>query len=157
MKKLNYQIKEQMVQLAGACFWFWASFHSFLSTCGVSRQLIKRYPKETFNKYTVMRNILERLDEAGQIDVIQNVVSGFYRLTGPIDKDNLDVGRAKRLLAEFRELVGNDPIERAVEEQQIMKFPRFSGHQEKLGYISFRRCCNDRRWRTSSVRPSFQA
>ena len=121
MKKLNYQIKEQMVKLAGACFWFWASFHSFLSTCGVSRQLIKRYPKETFNKYTVMRNILERLDEAGQIDVIKNIVSGFYRLTSPIDKDNLDVDRAKMLLAEFRELVGNDPIERAVEEQQIRK------------------------------------
>lgn len=118
MKKLSFQVKEQMVVLAGACFWFWGGFHSFLSSCGVPRQLIARYPKASNTKYDVMRNVLEYLEGANQIDVIQNVVSGFYRLMRPIDKDNLDVDRAKRLLSEFRELVGNDPIDRAVREQQ---------------------------------------
>ena len=63
MKKLNYEIKEQMVALSGACFWFWTSFHSFLSSCGVPRQLLSRYPKATYSKYDVMRNVLEYMDE----------------------------------------------------------------------------------------------
>jgi len=37
--------------------------------------------------------------------------SGFYRLRGPVDRDNLDVARAKKMLEEFRQLVGDDPIE----------------------------------------------
>ena len=118
IKMLNYEVKEQMVVLSGNCFWFWGGFHSFLSSCGVPRQLIVRYPKGAYSKYDVMRNILEDLERTGEFNVIQDIVSGFYRLMSPIDKDNLDVGKAKRLLSEFRALVGTDPIERAVDERQ---------------------------------------
>ena len=93
MKKLNYELKGKMVTLTGACFWFWDGFYSFLGSCGVSRSLILRYPKGTYTKYHVMRNILDDLDHANNHEVIQNIVSGFYRLSTPIDKDNLDINK----------------------------------------------------------------
>ncbi|MBY0275420.1 restriction endonuclease [Candidatus Binatia bacterium] len=58
-----------------------------------------------------MRNILGDLEEAGELDTIEALVSGFYRLRGPVDRDNLDVAKAKQMLDEFRQLVGDDPID----------------------------------------------
>lgn len=110
-----------MVNLAGSCFWFWAEFHSFLRSSGVSSQLIKKFPQGVYSKYDVMRNILDELDSKQNHTVIQNIVSNFYRLKAPIDKVNLDINKAKLLLQEFREAVGNDPIERAVEDLQRKK------------------------------------
>ena len=117
-KRLSFEAKEAMVGLSGACFWFWKGFHSFLDACGVSRALRARYPRESYNKYDLMRNSLTDLDEAGDIDGIRALVSGFYRLTGPVDRDHLDVERAKRLLTEFRQLVGDDPIEAEVRRRE---------------------------------------
>ena len=69
-----------MVSLAGACFWFWNSFHSFLTSSGVSRRLIERYPQGAFNKYQKMRNILDDLEQAGDIETVNNLVSNFFQL-----------------------------------------------------------------------------
>ena len=117
-KRISFAIKEQMAGLAGACFWYWNSFHSFLESSGVPRSLHRRYPKDAFNKYDVMRNILAVLEDQGQIDTINSLISNFYRLRNAVDRDNLDTDKAKRLLQEFRESVGNDPIEAAIREQQ---------------------------------------
>jgi hypothetical protein len=118
MKKLSYEAKEQMVKLAGACFWFWDSYHSFLQSCGVPGSLVSKYPQSGFNKYSVMRNVLTDLENDNRIDIINNIVSGFYRLNAPIDKDNIDVEKAKQLLTDFRMAVGKDPIERAIHEEE---------------------------------------
>lgn len=120
-KALNFQIKELMVTLAGSCFWYWGEFHSFLRSSGVTNQLIKKYPKGVYSKYDVMRNILDDLDNLQNHEVIQNIVSNFYRLKSPVDKVNLDINKAKMLLQEFRETVGNDPIEKAVQELERKK------------------------------------
>ncbi len=120
-KKIEFAIKEQMVKLAGTCFWFWGEFHSFLGSCGVQRNLMLRYPKGQNTKYDAMRNILNDLENKNEYEIINNIVSGFYRLTTPIDKENLDVSKAKKLLREFKESIGNDPIERAVKEQERLK------------------------------------
>lgn len=117
-KRLGYEVKEAMVALSGACFWFWNGFHSFLDTCGVPHSLRARYPRESFNKYDLMRNILTDLENAGDLDAVQALVSGFYRLRGAVDRDKLDVGRAKTMLDEFRQLVGNDPIEAEVKRRE---------------------------------------
>ncbi|PLY06763.1 MAG: hypothetical protein C0622_00660 [Desulfuromonas sp.] len=118
IKKLNYEVKEKIVSLAGACFWFWNSFYSFLDSCGVSKRIQSQYPKETFNKYQVMRNVLERLEEKGEVETLNNIVSGFYRLNNAIDRDNLDESKAKGLLKEFKNLVGNDPIETEIKKKE---------------------------------------
>jgi hypothetical protein len=107
-----------MVRLAGACFWFWTSFHSFLESSGVPRSLHQRYPKDTFNKYDVMRNILGVLEDQGDIETINMLISNFYRLNNAVDRDNLDTEKAKRLLHEFRDSVGNDPIDAEIRQQQ---------------------------------------
>jgi hypothetical protein len=111
LKKINYEVKEAMVSLSGACFWYWNSFYSFLNSCGISESLRNRFPKESFNKYQVMRNILEHLEGVGDVDTINNLISNFFRLRGAVDRDALDEKKAKVLLADFRELVGNDPID----------------------------------------------
>jgi len=113
-----------MVGLAGACFWFWNSFHSFLESSGVPRSLHQRYPKDAFNKYQVMRNILGVLEDQGRVDMINTLISNFYRLDNAVDRDNLDTKKAKQLLQRFRDSVGNDPIEAAIKEQQQEKARR---------------------------------
>jgi len=110
-KKLSFEAKEKMVELAGACFWFWNGFYSFLDSCGVPKTLQNKYPRDAYNKYTMMRAILEDLEQAGKEEIIASIASGFYRLKGPMDRDHLDEKKAKRLLAEFKGAVGDDPIE----------------------------------------------
>lgn len=107
-----------MVGLAGACFWYWSSFHSFLESSGVPRSVHQRYPKDAFNKYDVMRNVIDVLETQGNVDTINKLISNFYCLRNPVDRDNLDVAKAKSLLDEFRKSVGNDPIEAAIREQE---------------------------------------
>ncbi len=135
-KKLSFEASEKMVSLAGACFWYWNSFHSFLTSSGVSRRLIERYPQGAFNKYQKMRNILDDLEQAGDIEAVNNLVSNFFRLTGPMDKENLDVRSAKSLLKEFRELVGHDPIELEIERQT--KENRRKDHKESIQQLKSR-------------------
>jgi restriction endonuclease Mrr len=117
-KKLSFEAKEKIVELAGACFWYWNGFYSFLDSCGVSKSLQNKYPREAYNKYTMMRAILEDLDRTGSLELISSIASGFYRLKGPMDRDQLDEKRAKRLLAEFREAIGDDPIEAEIKKRE---------------------------------------
>ena len=109
-QRISFELKEQVVSLSGACFWYWNSFHSFLDSCGVPKALQQRYPHETYNKYQLMRNLLDDLEQAGQIETINSIISNFFRLTKAVD-DNRDQTKAKQLLKEFRDLVGSDPIE----------------------------------------------
>ena len=120
-KRINFEVKEKMVSLAGTCFWFWNSFYSFLDSCGVPKSLQNRFPKEAFNKYQVMRNILSTLEENNQVDIINNIISNFYRLRQPADKDYLDCKKALQLLDEFRKLVGSDPIEEEIKKREKKK------------------------------------
>jgi len=94
-KKLSFEAKEKMVELSGACFWYWAGFYSFLDSCGVSKTLQRKYPQGAYNKYTMMRAILTDLDQSGSTEIINSIASGFYRLKGPLDPDQLDVKKAK--------------------------------------------------------------
>lgn len=118
IKKLSFEAKEKMVELAGACLWFWTSFYSFLDSCGVAKALQHKYPREAYNKYAMMRSILENLDQAGNIELISSLASGFNRLKGPMDRDQLDEKKAKRLLTEFREAIGNDPIDAEIKKRE---------------------------------------
>lgn len=117
-KRLRFDVKEQMVSLSGACFWFWSSFHSFLDSSGVPRSISRRYTRENFSKYQAMRNILGNLEAGGHVDVIDNLISNFYRLEGAVDRDNLDRDKAEELLQEFRDLVGDDPIEAEIRKKE---------------------------------------
>lgn len=118
VKKLSFEAKEKMVELSGACFWYWAGFYSFLDSCGVPKSLQKKYPQGAYNKYTMMRAILTELDQLGQAEIINSIASGFYRLKGSLDPDQLDEQRAKRLLAEFRVAIGDDPIEAEIQRRE---------------------------------------
>lgn len=120
-KKLSFEAKEKMVELSGACFWYWAGFYSFLDSCGVSKSLQRKYPQISYNKYTMMRAILTDLDQSGDIDIINAIASGFYRLKGPIDAGQLDEKKAKHLLYEFKKSIGDDPIEAEILKREQTK------------------------------------
>lgn len=117
-KKISFEAKEAMVELSGACFWFWNGFYSFLDSCGVPKTLQNKYPRTAYNKYTMMRAILGELDQSGNLELIGAIASGFYRLKGAIDRDQLDHKKAKRLLDEFREAMGDDPIEAEIKKRE---------------------------------------
>jgi Restriction endonuclease len=120
-KKIRFEVKEKMVALTGACFWYWNNFYSFLDSCGVSRTIYKLYPKETYNKYDVMRSIIEYLENKNDVETINNMISNFYKMKNAIDKDNLNNQKAQELLEEFRIIVGTDPIENEIKKQQQQK------------------------------------
>ena len=137
MKKLNFETKELIVKLAGNCFWYWNSFHAFLRNCNVPESLIRRYPKDSHNKYDVMRNIIHDLDNKNNIDIIQSIISEFYRLTKPVDNDVKDPDGAKLLLVEFKTHVGSDPIELEIEKRNKSRrrkeyLEKVSDHQERM-------------------------
>lgn len=117
-KKLSFESKEKMVELTGACFWYWGGLYSFLDSCNVPRAMQRKYPREAYNKYSFMRALLGDLDQAGNIELINSIASGFFRLKGPIDRDNLDEKKAKKLLEEFRSVVGDDPIEAEIQKRE---------------------------------------
>jgi len=117
-KKIRFEVKEKIVTLSGSCFWYWKSFYSFLDSCGVPKTIYKLYPKETYNKYDVMRNIIEDLENKNDIDTINTIISNFYKMRNAIDKDALDNNKASQLLEEFRLIVGTDPIENEIKKQK---------------------------------------
>jgi restriction endonuclease len=130
-KRLRFEEKEAMVGLAGACFWFWKAFYGFLGSCGVPQSLVDRYPRETYNKYDLMRNVIGDLERSSNEKVLQELVSGFFRLRGPVDRDHVNVEYANRRLNEFRELVGDDPIEAEVKRREVLVARKC--HQDKIG------------------------
>lgn len=114
-KRLSYEVKQKVVTLSGACFWFYESLYDFLESSGVPRDVCKRYPKE--NKYNVMRNVIGYLEDRSDAETLNAIVSNFYKLRGAVDRDQLDTAKAKRLLEEFREIVGADPIDQEIEKR----------------------------------------
>lgn len=65
-----------------------------------------------------MRNILDYLEETNQIEIINTIISNFFKLKNAVDRDALDEKKAKKLLEEFRSLVGNDPIEAEIQKRK---------------------------------------
>jgi hypothetical protein len=124
LAKIAYEIKRRMVELSGACFWYWNSYHSFLNNSGVPKSFYLQYPKSSYNKYDVMRNVLEALERNNKEEIIHNLVSNFYKLHNAVDRDQLDEEKAKKLLKEFRKVVGNDPIEKEIEKRKKQKAKR---------------------------------
>lgn len=117
--RISYTVKEQMVSLSGACFWYWNSFYSFLESSGVPKSLHQRFPKD--NKYQVMRSVLGALEDNDDSETLNSLVSNFFRMQRAADPDKLDKDRAKELLSEFRELVGSDPIEAEIKKRKQQK------------------------------------
>lgn len=68
-----------------------------------------------------MRNILETLERNDKQEIIHNLVSNFYKLHNAVDRDQLDEEKAKKLLQEFRDVVGNDPIEKEIKKRKKEK------------------------------------
>ena len=115
MAKINYDAKQKMITLAGTCFWYWRSYYTFFDSCGVSKRLQDKYPQNVYNKFEVMRNILGELEDQNNTEVINNIISNFYRMKRAADDDVPDLRKAKNLLDEFRESIGNDPIDKELE------------------------------------------
>jgi len=118
MAKLNYNTKQKIIELAGNCFWYWNSFFTFLDSCGVPKRMQEKYPRSAYSKYDVMRNVLGELEDQNNSEVINTIVSNFYRMRRAVDEDVPDTKKAKRMLDEFREIVGDDPIEKEIEKRQ---------------------------------------
>lgn len=115
MKKIDFNTKEKFINLAGACFWYWNNFYSFLETCGIPQNIYKQFGKEG-GKYQVMRSILELLERQQRYDLIENIAKEFYNLS-PSD-ENININKAKRLLGELRNTLGTSFIQKEVEEKE---------------------------------------
>lgn len=118
MAKISYDIKQRIITLAGTCFWYWGSYYTFLDACGISKSLQQKFPRNAFNKYDVMRNILGELEDKDDTEAINAIISNFYRMRTSADDDVPDPKKAKKLLEEFKVAVGDDPIENELKRRQ---------------------------------------
>ena len=118
MKKLDFNKKDLIINLAGTCFWYWDVFHSFLESCGIPSSIYKQFGKD-ISKYQVMRSILELLERQQRNDVIENIATQFYNLNPSEEK--IDQKRAQKLLKEFRNAMGKNLIEDQIKQKEKEK------------------------------------
>jgi hypothetical protein len=116
MAKLEYNIRQKVIDIAGVCFWYWDNFHSFLESCGIKRDHYLRYGRD--NKYNVMRNIITDLEERNDENTLKTLVKTLYNLKAIPDTNVPDPEKAKKAIAELKELCGPDLIEKEIEERK---------------------------------------
>lgn len=100
------------------CFWFWEDYYIvYSSLLWVSKEDLKRkYPQHLYNKYSVTECILADLYNNWKNDIIKNIVSYFYNLSKPFDKDkNPSYSLALEELKDFRDFMWKDPIKDEIE------------------------------------------
>ncbi|MFA5104088.1 MAG: hypothetical protein WC527_02810 [Candidatus Margulisiibacteriota bacterium] len=117
-KKLDFNKKNAMIQLAGSCFWFWNTFYYFLNSCGLAPSAYEQFGKSV-GKYQVMRSLLELLERQERHDLILNIATGFYNLK--LSEDGIDLKKAKQLLDEFRKSTGETLVETEAEKKEQVR------------------------------------
>lgn len=118
MKKIDFNIKNQLIQLSGTCFWYWNSFYSFLESCGISSTTYRALGKEG-GKYQVMRSVLELLERQERYDIIEDIIKQFYNFKP--SEEGIDKYRANELLTIFRQVVGKSVLEQEVDNVERKK------------------------------------
>lgn len=112
-KKIDFRLYQVLVDLSGAVFWLWDNYYTFLISCGVSPSIKSMYPRGAHNKYDVMRNVLNMIEERQNFDILNNMVSVFFKMKGPVG-DHPNPQKCISLLADLRDIVKNDPIEQEI-------------------------------------------
>lgn len=123
MKKISPEITLKIIALS-KCFWFWASYYNFYSTIlGISaRELELKFPRGIYKKYQVTESILNELVETKRLEKIKEIISVFYQLRTPFDKDdNPKYEEAVRELKDFKDIVGHDVIEMEIKEKEFQQ------------------------------------
>lgn len=132
MKKISPNIKLKIIELSN-CFWYWNSFYIFYaSAMGISaRELERKYPKDSHNKYKISEFILDDLEN--DIDKIKNIVSAFYKMRTPHEKnENIKYNQALVSLKEFKDMIGSDVINDEIEQKKIEKRIKNNKHDSDL-------------------------
>lgn len=163
-KKLDFNIKDKIINLSGACFWYWNTFYSFLESCGVSSSIYRAFGKEG-GKYQVMRSILELLERQQRYDIIKEISKQFYNFAP--SEDGIDKEKANKLLEDFRKTVGPSILEeeiskielkRKVEEQRRISEEN-KIQKQKLGKLKEKflrlNTLNDKQRRGFEIEPLF--
>ena len=117
-KKIDFNIKDKLINLSGVCFWYWNTFYSFLESCGIPHSIYGQFGKEG-GKYQLMRSILELLERQNKHDLIRNIVKQFYNFNPT--EDNIDKKKADRLLSDFRKIIGSSLLEEEVNSKEKEK------------------------------------
>lgn len=116
MAKMNYDIRQKMIEIAGVCFWYWDNFYSFLVSSGIKREHYLRYEGES--KYKMMRNIINDLEEKNKEEILKGIVKNLYKLKSIPDPNVPDPQKSKKILRELKELCGADLIEKEIEDRK---------------------------------------
>jgi len=115
-KKLDFNIKDKIINLSGACFWYWNTFYSFLESCGVTSSIYRAFGKEG-GKYQVMRSILELLERQQRYDVIKEIARQFYNFWP--SEEGIDKERVNRLLEDFRKAIGSSILDEEIDKKEV--------------------------------------
>lgn len=115
-KKLDFNIKDKIIGLSGACFWYWNTFYSFLESCGVPSSIYRALGKEG-GKYQVMRSVLELLERQQRYDLINEIAKQFYNLIPT--EDGIDRDKANKLLEDFRKAIGPSILEEEADKREV--------------------------------------
>lgn len=110
MNSFPYEIRNQIIQCFGLCFHYKDNVETFLLTCGVSKELARRYKHEA--KFVWIRHLLSDLDEIQDGDITQRcILTELCKLRNLPDKDapnpnaGLEALRKLKLLALEHDLI----------------------------------------------------
>ncbi len=117
-KKLDFNAKDKLINLAGVCFWYWNTFYSFLESCDVPPSVYRQFGKDG-GKYQLMRLILELLERQQRYDIIKNIASQFYNFIP--SEDGIDKEKANRLLNDFRKMMGTSLLDEEIDKKEIKR------------------------------------
>lgn len=107
------------------CFWYWENYYIvYSSLLWIPKESLKnKYPKEVYNnKYIITEKILLDLQENWKEEIIKNIISYFYTLNEPFDKDkNPWYSDAIEELKDFKSLMWKDPIKEEIEKNKFQE------------------------------------
>lgn len=115
-KRLDFNIKNKLINLSGVCFWYWNTFYSFLESCGIPSSVYRQFGKDC-GKYQLMRLILELLERQQRYDIIKNISTQFYNFIP--SEDGIDKEKAAKLLNDFRKIVGSSLLDEEIDKKEI--------------------------------------
>tara|TARA_R110002049_G_scaffold171144_1_gene337695 strand:- start:46 stop:936 length:891 start_codon:yes stop_codon:yes gene_type:complete len=122
MSKLNFEVRQKVIEIAGVCFWYWDNLYNFFESCGIKKSHYLKYDGES--KYKMMRNILSDLEDKQDDKTLMAILTNLYNLKGLPDKNVPDEAKAKNALKEFKEICGNDIIENELKNRKAVEKAR---------------------------------
>jgi hypothetical protein len=128
---LPFEIRNQIIQCIGTCFYYKDNVESFFISCGIDKRIVIKH-KDSY-KFIWAKELLNDLDEIPDGDILQRKIltelCKFRKLPDP-DAQNPDVGLSN--LRKLKELAIENKFEIEEERKEIKSRKNIAQEKEKI-------------------------